>query len=64
MIDEQSSASEHDCASDRSAIGAGYSAQGEGVGCFHRHGAIQRAWISVGSPLPGVQTVCCTHVPA
>ena len=30
MIDEQSSASEHDCASDRSAIGAGWEGGMEG----------------------------------
>ena len=38
--------------------------QCEGVRCFHGCGAIERAWISVASPLPGVQTVCCTRVPA
>ena len=44
--------------------GVAHGAQCEGIGCFHGRGAIQCAWIAVGSPLPGVQTVCCTRIPA
>ena len=33
---------------------AWHTAQGKGIGCFHGRGPIQRAWISIGSPLPDV----------
>ena len=53
MIDEQSSASEHDCASDRSAIGAG---------CNYMVNNITKQTIWIGFLLLGHVVFMCSHI--